>query len=80
MDYKKWLDNAKYIIETKVEYNKRFELKFLFLEYEWNKLSHGEKSALGRFFSAEVSEEKIKNVVKVGEGKSKHNLYMKIKK
>lgn len=77
MDYEKWIKKANSIIESKIEYNRPFELKSLFPEYEWNRLSKGERSALGRFFSAEVGEGKVKGVSRWKEGKNKHNRYVK---
>ncbi len=77
MDYEKWIKKANTIIETKVEYNKPFELKSLFPEYEWNMLSRGEKCTLGRLFSLEVGEGKVKEVSRWKEAKNKHNQYVK---
>lgn len=78
MDYIQWLEKAKKIIETDIEYYKVFELKSLFPLHEWEKLKNGEKRTFGRLFSTEVREGRIQTVIRVGEGKSKHNLYKKI--
>lgn len=77
MDYKKWIEEAKNIINTKLEKGKSFELKSLFPEYEWGTLSAGEKRAFGRYFSNEVAEGRVNGVRKISEGKNHHNRYIK---
>lgn len=79
MDYEKWMTKAKHSLEASLEVNDTFELKSLFLQCEWEKLSVGERRSFGRYFSAAVLEGRVENVRKYGEEKSKHNRYKKIK-
>lgn len=77
MDYDAWLAKAKNVIITKVETGKKFELKGLFPDYEWESLSKGDRSTLGKHFAAEVKEGRFPFVEHCGEGKSHHNQYIK---
>ena len=79
MDYKKWIEEAKNVINTELEKGKSFELKSLFPEYEWGTLSAGEKRAFGRYFANEVREERIDNIKPFKRGKDNHCKYIKIK-
>ena len=80
MDYKQCLEEEKRVIEADIEYDVPFEVKSLFPLHEWESWSKGERTTFGRLFSKEVTDGKVKSVVKYGTGKSRHNLYIKVKK
>ena len=78
MDYNKWMEEAKNIINTELEIGKPFEVKSLFPKYKWDILEAKEKRAFGRYFANEVREERVSNIRPCERGKDNHCKYMKI--
>lgn len=77
MNTNEWLEKVRERINARND-NRPFELKDLFVGEEWNQLSRGERSTLGRAFAAEVRAGKFSNVQVVSLGKSRHNRYQRI--
>ena len=71
------MNKAKITIAQKIEIGQTFELKDLFPQYEWNTLSAAEKRGFGRYFSNEVNEHRVHDVIRFGSTKSRHNQYIK---
>ena len=76
MDNKKWLEIAKAKID-KLPNGSLFELKELFAEVNWKKLSKGERITFGRFFANEVREGRLTKIVPLKRGKNNHSRYEK---
>lgn len=79
MDYELWAEHALIAINTKVTVGTKFEVKHLFPGHEWEKLSRGEKTTFGRYFSDAVKEGRFPTIKKCEEGKTHHNQYLKMK-
>lgn len=77
MDHEKWCADAIEQIETSIFVGQTFELKSLFTGARWDELSTGERISFGQHFSRKVKNGEIHNVKKHGEGKSRHNKYIK---
>ena len=78
MNYEEWLEKANTIIESKIQSGKSFEVKQLFPGHEWEKLSRGDRIGFGRYFSMAVKEGRFPSIEKCGEGKTHHNVYIKL--
>ena len=79
MDYKKWIEEAKNVINTELQIGDIFEAKSLFEPFKWNELKKGEKTGFGIHFSNEVKEGTFHSVKFYGKAKNNHNLYIKYK-
>ncbi len=77
MDYEKMMAKATKTIETKIAPNEKFEVKSLFPDYEWERLSKGDRVSFGRYFSTAVNDGRFPSIVRFGEGKTHHNRYIK---
>ena len=77
MDYERWMGCVCETINSSLTVGSVFELKQLFPGHEWEKLSRGERSAFGKFFSNAVKEGKVSGINRYEEGKNHHNRYVK---
>lgn len=77
MDYQLWLKDAKVRVENNLNDCEIFRLKDLFTQVEWDKLTASEKRAFGRFFSTEVNEGRLPQIIPLEPGKDKQNRYKK---
>lgn len=77
MDMDKWFEKAKEAI-WKLPYGKRFEVRQLFKEVEWNTLTRGERINFGKYFKNEVIEGNIQEVRFIDRGKNNHSKYEKV--
>lgn len=78
MNYAEWMQQAQLVITTELKSGNEFELKSLFKQFEWDILSNAEKRSFGRYFSNEVEEGRVENVIHNGTTRSKHNKYKKL--
>lgn len=78
MDYNKWMEEAKNIINTEIEVKKTFEVKSLFPKHKWDTLEAKEKRAFGRYFANEVREKRVENIRTCEKGKDGHCRYIKV--
>ncbi len=77
MDTKEWIDKAKERMLEKSPNSPAFELKELFTGDEWNTLTTGEKSTLGKVFATQVRSEEIEGIRFAPIGKNgRHNKYI----
>lgn len=77
MDTSKWIDLAMERMCEKSPGSPAFELKELFTGDEWNTLSTGEKSMLGKIFANQVRRGEIEGIRFAPIGKNgRHNKYV----
>jgi len=77
MDYNKWMKKAE-IAVLKTEVSKKFEVKHLFQEIEWNTLSSGERRQFGRYFKNEVMEGRVAGAEFLEKAKNNHAMYIRV--
>ncbi len=78
MDYEKWMQKARGMIQTTLPTNRAFELKSLFMECEWEALKKGERISFGKYFANEVREGRVDGIKPVERGKNNHSRYIKV--
>jgi len=78
MNYAEWMQKAQLVISTELKSGNEFELKSLFKQFEWDILSNTEKRSFGKYFSNEVKDGRVENVILNGNTRSKHNKYKKL--
>ncbi len=76
MDYEGWYAKALKTLSSLTS-GDTFETKDLFKGTEWDTLTNGEKRSFGRYFSSKVNDGAIEDVIRIGEGKTHHNKYVK---
>lgn len=77
MDYSEWIDLAIERMCEKDSDSPAFELKDLFTGDEWNRLTRGQKTTLGREFARMVKEGEIEGVSFAPFSKNgRHNKYI----
>ena len=79
MDTGLWLDKARNVIEQ-LPAGKKFELRNLFQELEWEDLPKGDRISFGKYFKNEVLEKRIANVEFINRKKNNHAQYIKLEK
>ncbi|MEE5991755.1 MAG: DUF1413 domain-containing protein [Oscillospiraceae bacterium] len=79
MDTNAWMEKARRKIEE-LPNGRQFELKALFEIVEWETLTKGDRISFGKYFSNEVKEGNIPNVVKLERAKNNHSKYQKQEK
>ena len=72
-----WMELAQRAIEANIQIGQKFEVKNLFAGYDWERLSKGERSSFGKYFSSAVKDGRLSTVEHCEEGKSRHNQYVK---
>lgn len=80
MDYEKWMQKAIDNLESKVKPNTNFEVKSLFEGHEWESLSKGERISFGRYFSSQVKDGNVPNIIALERAKNNHSRYQKVEK
>lgn len=76
MDNEKWLRVIKAKIES-LPSGEQFEVKNLFDGIVWSNFSKGERISFGIFFSNEVKDGRVSNVMRIKRGKDNHRKYEK---
>lgn len=76
MDINIWLQKAMSAIDE-LPPNKKFEVRNLFQECEWEGLPKGDRIAFGKFFKAEVLEGRVEGVMFLDRAKNNHSNYQK---
>lgn len=77
MNHEEWITRAKNTIEQKLPVGASFELKQLFPGHEWEALSKSDRISLGIRFSKCINDGDLPNVTRFGNGKTRHNRYIK---
>lgn len=78
MNIQSWMNDALQKINTDIAYGETFTLKKLFDGVTWSKLQNGEPQYFGRYFSTEVREDRVPEVIACGKAKNGQSLYRKV--
>ncbi len=72
-----WMKKAESSIANKVKVGQKFEVRKLFEDVEWEKLSKGDRIQFGRDFSNAVKEGRFPNVERIQKAENNHAQYIK---
>lgn len=80
MDYEAMMQKAIESINRNVVVGTKFVVRDLFEGHEWERLGKGDLINFGKYFSNQIKDNKISNVIKLERNKSNHSTYQKISK